>query len=124
MEEKTLKGLLWKRLELEMGLFRYATLQYGKEEIYRTSCRIAAYGQLCSLFGEFMEKMDKKTVCVLLYQEGSLLEFLYDECAARGEGIFGGLREYMADRLEAVAELYRSDGKGDSGYGTEFDQAA
>lgn len=124
MKEKELKDLLSKRLYIELQLFKYAILRQTKEEIYRGSFKIEAIEHAYEILQENMENIDEDTVCVLLYQDFSVLEFLCQEWMSREDSVFGGFREYIKNRLETITQIKDTVSEKEGEDGAEFNKAA
>lgn len=124
MDEKILKDLLSRRLYLELQLFRYYTLQQTKEDIYRASYKIEVFINTYDILMDELDTMEKETLCILLYQEKSILELLYERWLLQEGSILDGLESCVCSELEAIAELYHSGCRKGEKDGTGFDQAA
>lgn len=124
MDEKILKDLLSGRLYLELQLFRYYTLQQKKEDIYRASYKIEAFVNIYDILMDELETMEKETLCILLYQEKSILELLYERWLLQEGSILDGLESCVDSELEAITELYYAECRKGDENGTGFDQAA
>lgn len=125
MDENTLKNLLWQRLYLELQVFKYSVLQQSKEEIYHSSYQIEIFVNIYEILMEELEDLDEETMTVLLYQNGSILVFFYEEWLAREDSIYEELKNCIIDELDNVGGLYDTlYGKEDEDNGAGSDQAA
>lgn len=125
MDENTLKNLLWQRLYLELQVFKYSVLQQSKEEIYHSSYQIEIFVNIYEILMEELENLDEETMTVLIYQNGSILRFFYEEWMAREDSIFDELKTCVINELDNIGGLYDSFyGKEDEDDGTGSDQAA
>lgn len=125
MDENTLKNLLWQRLYLELQVFKYSVLQQSKEEIYHSSYRIEIFVNIYEILMEELENLDEETMTVLIYQNGSILRFFYEEWMAGEGSIFDELKTCVINELDNIGGLYDwFYGKEDEDDGTGSDQAA
>lgn len=125
MDENTLKNLLWQRLYLELQVFKYSVLQQSKEEIYHSSYQIEIFVNIYEILMEELEDLDEETMTVLLYQNGSILVFFYEEWLAKEDSIYEELKNCVINELDNVGGLYDTlYGKEDKDNGTGSDQAA
>lgn len=124
MDVKELKKLLLDRLYLELQLFKDATLQQEKEEIYKSSYKIETFTNIYEILLEGAGQLKEGTVRRLIFQRSGILDALYQEWLTRDDCIFDELKAYVVGELEAIAqEGSQKDGK-EAADGTGTDQAA
>lgn len=124
MDVKELRKLLLNRLYIELYLFKDATLQQEKEEIYKSSYRIEIFASIYEILLEDVGQLDEGTVRGLLRQRFSILDALYQEWLTRNDCIFDELEAYVGSELKAIAQAgSHKDGK-EAADGTGTDQAA
>lgn len=85
MAGKEGKRLLAKRLYLELRMFRYSTLRKSKKEIYESSYKIELFSAIYEVLLESLEYINEDTAYHLLWWNGGILEFLYEEWLKKDE---------------------------------------
>lgn len=124
METKELRGLLSKRLYLELQIFKDSRLQQEKEDIYKSSYKIETYINLYEVVIAHLDNLQKETIRRLLNLKFGILESLYQEWLTREDCFYEEIRAYACRELEAISEPdNRNHGEGDTN-GTGTDQAA
>lgn len=108
MNGKELRDLLSNRLYIELQLFKYSILGQTKEEIYRDSYKIEVFANTYEILLDDIENVDEEVVCVLLYQNFSILEFLYQEWLSKEDSVFDELKGYIKGELETIAQINNS----------------
>ncbi len=124
MELQEWKDLLLKRLHIESQLFKDSILRQPKEEIYKSFYKIEVFVNSYEILLEDMERLDEDTVRELLYQNFSILDFLYQEWLAREDCAFDELKTYIGGELAAIAKGSSLSRRKESTNGTEYDKAA
>lgn len=103
MEPKELEKLFSERLYMELQIFKDFVLSQTKGSIFESSYKIQFYVNTYKILSESAGDLDKDTVRSLLYMDSSILESLYLEWLAYDDGLFDGLREYVASEIENIA---------------------
>ena len=93
------KRLLAKRLYLELRMFRYSTLRKSKKEIYESSYKIELFSAIYEVLLESLEYINEDTAYHLLWWNGGILEFLYEEWLKKEDSSFEELKAHINAEL-------------------------
>lgn len=124
MGEKEGKRLLAKRLYLELQIFRYSTLRKTKKEIYDASYKIELLVTIYEILLESMEYINEEMACRLLYWNGGILEFLYEEWLKKEDSTYGELKEHIGVELGTISGKGQNVCREETADGERIDQAA
>lgn len=124
MGEKEGKRLLAKRLYLELRMYRYATLRRTKKEIYESSYKTELMAAIYEILLESLEYIKEDTANNLLWWNGGILEFLYEEWLKKEDSSFEELKAHIGAELRIVPETMESNGRKDRTDGKRIYQAA
>ena len=124
MGEKEGKRLLAKRLYLELRMFRYSILQKSKKEIYESSYQTEMMAAIYEILLESLEYINENTTNHLLWWNGGILEFLYDEWLKKEDSSFEELKAHVGTELGLISDAEVSHGRKDATDGKRIYQAA
>ena len=124
MGEKEGKRLLAKRLYLELRMFRYSILQKSKKEIYESSYQTEMMAAIYEILLESLEYINENTTNHLLWWNGGILEFLYEEWLKKEDSSFEELKAHVGTELGLIAKPEASNGRKDTADGKRIYQAA
>lgn len=124
MGEKEGKRLLAKRLYLELRMFRYSVLRKTKKEIYESSYKTEMMTAIYEALLESLEYINEDTACNLLWWNGGILEFLYEEWLKKEDSSFEELKAHVGAELGLIPEIKESNGRKDMTDGKRIYQAA
>ena len=124
MGEKEGKRLLAKRLYLELRMFRHSILQKSKKEIYESSYQTEMMAAIYEILLESLEYINENTTNHLLWWNGGILEFLYDEWLKKEDSSFEELKAHVGTELGLIAKPEVSNGRKDTADGKRIYQAA
>lgn len=124
MGEKEGKRLLAKRLYLELRMYRYAILRKSKKEIYESSYKTEMMTAIYEILLESLEYINENTTNHLLWWNGGILEFLYDEWLKKEDSSFEELKAHVGAELGIVPETEENSSRKDIMDGKRIYQAA
>lgn len=124
MGEKEGKRLLAKRLYLELRMYRHATLRKSKKEIYESSYKTEQMAAIYEVLLEHLEYITENTANNLLWWNGGILEFLYEEWLKKEDSNFEELKAHIDAELGLIPETMESNGRKDTADGKRIYQAA
>ncbi len=124
MGEKEGKRLLAKRLYPELRMYRYATLCKSKKEIYESSYKTEQMATIYEVLLERLEYITENTANNLLWWNGGILEFLYEEWLKKEDSSFEELKAHIDTELGLIPETMESNGRKDTADGKRIYQAA
>ena len=124
MSGKEGKRLLAKRLYLELRMYKYATLRKSKKEIYESSYKTEQMAAIYEVLLERLEYITENTANNLLWWNGGILEFLYEEWLKKEDSSFDELKVHVGTELGLISDAEVSHGRKDTTDGKRIYQAA
>ena len=124
MEEKRARGLLEKRLYLELQIFRYSVLRKSKREIYDCAYKIEVLETIYDILLENIQNIKEEILYHLLWWNGGILELMYQEWLKKEDSSYVELSEHIRGELTLFSEDNHEIISGEETNGEGINQAA
>ena len=104
MEEKRARGLLEKRLYLELQIFRYSVLRKSKREIYDCAYKIEMVETIYDILIEKIQNIGEEIIHHLLWWNGGILELMYQEWLKKDGNSYEELSLHIVEELKLFSK--------------------
>lgn len=105
---KGIRELFFRRIYVELLNFKNDILAQEKEVIYGSAYKIEFFASVYEILAESAEKLSEADLYCLVYQNGSIIENLYEKWLKQEDHAFLELQAYVHQELSQTVELRKA----------------